>query len=105
MELKHLNSINELAQLRKFLGRNSPDRGSLMLVDSITKERYVLGGQKYGGGSNVSIDSKDYIVGRFLQETLDKEIMCKISDILREATQMIDNYMATLGVTVNKDIK
>lgn len=99
MKLKHIHSVNELVTLRNFLGRYGMVKGAIKIMDCETKESYNIGGQKWGGGSTSSVDDKDYIVGRFLQEELDKEIMYKIIQIMKEGADKIDEYLAKLGVT------
>lgn len=101
MKIQHLNSVNELVNLRNFLGRYGQTKGLIKLMDCDTKESYNIGGQKWGGGSTTSCNSKDYIVGRFLQEELDRDVMCKIIEIMKEGADKIDAYLAKLGVTVN----
>lgn len=98
MDIRHINSVNELIALRNFLGRYSLNKGRITLIDSDTKEAYNIGGQKWGGGSGTTQYDKDYVVGRFLQETLDKEIMFKVIDIMKEGADKIDKYLAQLGV-------
>lgn len=100
MKLKHINSVNELVALRNFLGRYGQTKGSIQIMDSDTKETYKIGGQKWGGGAHSNCDDKDYLVGRFLQEELDKEVMYKIIEIMKEGADKIDEYLTKLGVTV-----